>query len=82
MNKPVCQNCHHWPSMRFRENGYECYCKCHDVADAAPALVNILERLTAAYIGLAKAHGNVDCENWTEIAAAKEAIANARRMQP
>ena len=36
---PFCPECHHYPSERFEECRPErCYCKCHDVADAAPDL--------------------------------------------
>jgi hypothetical protein len=36
----VCGECHHVPSGRWSgDYGAECYCNCHDVADAAPALL-------------------------------------------
>ncbi len=42
----LCAECKHWPSVR-----HDCYqdeicsCKCHDVADAAPALLAALKEL-------------------------------------
>lgn len=35
----TCRNCGHTPSCRFDLHGWQCYCKCHDVADAAPDLL-------------------------------------------
>ncbi len=38
----LCPECHHRPSGRgTNSEGYfaACYCKCHDVADAAPQLL-------------------------------------------
>lgn len=66
-----CKSCHHQPSGRFDQNGWQCYCKCHDVADAAPDLLEALEELLtviqsdkfmtvkvdAAYAAIAKAKG-------------------------
>ncbi len=38
----ICASCHHKPSERRPEDAYwgVCRCGCHDVADAAPALLN------------------------------------------
>ncbi len=38
-----CPQCHHTPSSRFGDHGQECYCQCHDVADAAPELLAALK---------------------------------------
>jgi hypothetical protein len=37
----VCPDCHHPPSRRFDPENYcaQCFCACHDAADAAPALL-------------------------------------------
>lgn len=35
----VCQECHHTGSCRFNAAGVQCYCHCHDIADAAPELL-------------------------------------------
>ena len=38
----LCPECHHRPSERMADCGdyhAECYCQCHDVADAAPQLL-------------------------------------------
>lgn len=37
-----CSSCHHLPSCRYDTNGFQCYCKCHDVADAAADLLKAL----------------------------------------
>lgn len=34
----VCAECHHLPSDRTADYGATCFCRCHDLADAAPAL--------------------------------------------
>ena len=38
-----CKECHHLPSCRFDAHGVQCYCECHDVADAGPDLLPIVE---------------------------------------
>lgn len=35
----LCPECHHYPSGRTVEGQGHCFCKCHDVADAAPNLL-------------------------------------------
>ncbi len=40
-----CKECHHSPSGRFDLNSWECYCKCHDIADAAPELLAACEQM-------------------------------------
>lgn len=35
----ICQECHCRPSCRYDCDGRPCFCKCHDVADAAPELL-------------------------------------------
>jgi len=49
LNRQTCHECHDRPSERYSEEGFECYCKCHDEADrryhAFPALVETLEQL-------------------------------------
>jgi hypothetical protein len=39
----LCGECHHALSGRYAD-GLQCYCRCHDVADAASALLEQLER--------------------------------------
>ncbi len=34
----TCMECHHAPSGRYTA-GLQCYCPCHDVADASPKLL-------------------------------------------
>jgi len=31
----ICKECHHQPSGRFDTAGMQCFCQCHDLADAA-----------------------------------------------
>lgn len=42
----LCDDCHHSPSRGGISNdnphGLWCYCKCHDLADAAPELLELL----------------------------------------
>lgn len=38
----LCPECHHRPSMRDGDPAY-CHCKCHDVADAAPDLLAVVQ---------------------------------------
>jgi hypothetical protein len=47
VNATLCPNCHHRPSMRHGDTAY-CYCYCHDVADAAPALLEACKAAVAA----------------------------------
>lgn len=46
----TCRDCHHTPSGRIAEYGAACYCKCHDIADAAPDLLAALESLLAVFV--------------------------------
>ena len=39
----ICKECHHQPSGRDTLGVGRCYCKCHDVADAAPELLEACE---------------------------------------
>jgi hypothetical protein len=64
-----CFSCHHYGSERFDRNGWECYCRCHTVADAAPELLAALEGLIAN-VGDARLHAETD--------AAIAAIAKAK----
>lgn len=46
----LCPECHHTPSGRFAgDYGAKCYCKCHDVADTAPALLDAIQNIIDAW---------------------------------
>lgn len=55
-----CRECNHTPSCRFDCHGWQCYCKCHDVADAAPALLEAC-RAAAHWIQDEKTVGPLLC---------------------
>lgn len=40
----LCPDCHHRPSMRTGDPAY-CYCRCHDIADAAPDLLKACRQM-------------------------------------
>lgn len=40
----ICSSCHHAPSERHALYGCRCNCGCHDVADAAPDLLDAATR--------------------------------------
>lgn len=62
----VCKECHHRPSERCSqaENGYsaECYCQCHDVADASPDLLEVCESIAHA-VNMQIEEGNDEWQN-------------------
>jgi len=45
----MCPECHHMPSGRFDAAGMQCYCRCHDVADAAPELLGACKALIESH---------------------------------
>lgn len=56
MKTPICKDCHHAPSGRTAEYGAACQCSCHDVADAAPALLEALQAMLEANYMPASGH--------------------------
>lgn len=65
-----CKDCHHLPSGRIGYNGRQCYCKCHNLADHAPELLEVLEE-ARAYIRKAAGETGIG-------AMIEEVIANAK----
>lgn len=57
----TCNECHHVPSGRWTDEGRTCYCKCHDVADAAQEL---LASCKEALDLIASEHQQVDSGEW------------------
>lgn len=48
----VCPKCQHQPSGRIGFNGRMCHCRCHDQADAGPALLEACERALLELVDL------------------------------
>jgi hypothetical protein len=62
----VCPECHHRPSDRndpgdFSGPALECFCKCHDVADAAPEL------LAACRAALGRLNSLIDTSHFDDV---------------
>lgn len=79
---PICQECHHNPSGRFNADGEQCYCTCHNVADAAPELLAALEESLALNINWSETAEADDLDYYSEYRAvikqARAAIAKAK----
>ncbi len=68
----ACPKCHHFPSGRHSgDYNARCYCRCHDVTDAAPELLAACELIVAGW-------GHQDGVS-AAVVAARAAIASARR---
>lgn len=80
MTMTTCPECHHRPSGRFDAAGGECYCKCHDVADAAPYLLAALK----AVLPYANTSGIESTEDYSKfykaLDAARTAVARAEAV--
>lgn len=50
MKVAKCNSCHHMPSCRYGSAGLQCYCKCHDIADLGPRLLEALRAILKLYV--------------------------------
>jgi len=82
----ICSECHHLPSERFNSGGVQCYCRCHDVADAGPELLaackTCLARHKQAYELRQKLSGIIGGKLAEEIALVEAAIDKAEGRTP